>query len=275
MLQWCRLSIRYHRISLIFIVIHGLLDLIRGDNMQEQRLYPRFSVDTMDIFGKIMFSNNVEIINISMGGALVALLKTNRKLDKGKPCALAVKDKDKVLTLQGTVIRSELIDSTEPPQSSLTVTVGIKFSYFSSKKLQELADFISSFASSQKQTVVTKDDIYKMSGGRMHTRFHIDAPESAILYYYERYFVKKLSISGMLIKSNRALEIENILPMDMTLPGNNVIVFLGRIANLLPVNDVETGENDVGVEFVNMSEENNERLEKFVSSLHHTDISSS
>ncbi|HZV46943.1 MAG TPA: PilZ domain-containing protein [Thermodesulfovibrionales bacterium] len=243
--------------------------------MQEQRLYPRFSVDTMDIFGKIMFSNNVDIINISLGGALVALLKTNRKLDKGKHCALTVKDKDKVLTLQGTVIRSELIDSTEPPQGSLTVTVGIKFSYFSSKKLQELADFISSFASSQKQTVVTKDDIYKMSGGRVHTRFHIDAPESAILYYYDRYFVKKLSLSGMLIRSHRAPEIEDILPMEMTLPGNKAVVFLGRIANLFSVKEIEGGEDEAGVEFVNMSEENKERLEKFVASLHDTDISSS
>ena len=245
--------------------------------MQEQRLYPRFSVDTMDIFGKIMFSNNVDIINISMGGALVALLKTNRKLDKGKHCALTVKgrNKDKVLTLQGTVIRSELIDSTEPRQGGLTVTAGIKFLNLSSKKLQELADFIWSFSSSQKQTVVTKDDIYKMSGDRVHTRFHIDAPESAILYYYDRYFVKKLSLSGMLMRSHRAPEIEDILPMEMTLPGNKAVVFLGRIANLFSVKEIEGGEDEAGVEFVNMSEENKERLEKFVASLHDTDISSS
>ncbi len=48
---------------------------------KERRSFPRFTVDIMDIHGKMLFTNDVKILDISMGGVL---LKADRRLNIGR-----------------------------------------------------------------------------------------------------------------------------------------------------------------------------------------------
>ena len=246
--------------------------------MQERSHNQRFSVDMMNIHGKIMFSSNVEILNIGIGGILLALPKVHGKLDPDKSCTVKLEGKDETLTIQGTVVRSELNEVYKDPRGKVipVYTVAIQFMNLTSKKISDIADFIwRRVVASQKQKSFTKSDIYKMSGLRMYIRFRIDAPENVTLHFYDSYKVKQIGLSGMLIETEQALEIEDKLPMEMTLPENKRIMFLGRVVSCFLVDDTGPGRHEVGIEFLDMPEEDREKLDKFILLLHDVHESSS
>lgn len=231
---------------------------------------PRFSVDAMDIHGKIMFSSNVEIVNIGICGVLLALPKVHGELGSDESCTVKIESNDEVLTIQGTVVRSELNESYKDPRGkALPVhTVALQFMNLSTEEITDIEDFIRRYVvASQKQESFTKSDLYKMSGLRMYSRFRIDASENATLYFYNSYKVKNLGQSGMIIETEQALEIKDKLPMEMTFPENKRITFDGRVVSCFLVLDTDPERYEVGIEFINMSEESQERLKEFISSL--------
>lgn len=87
--------------------------------------------------------------------------------------------------------------------------------------------------------------------------------------------VKKLGLSGMLIETEQALENEDKFPMEMTLPENKVIMFQGVVVSCFLVIDTDPEKYEVGIEFLDMPEENRENLEKFILLLHDVHESSS
>ena len=62
--------------------------------MLEQRHSPRFSIESMDINGRIMLANKVEILNMSVGGLL---LKTDKRLNVGTIYVLRLESKGKLI----------------------------------------------------------------------------------------------------------------------------------------------------------------------------------
>jgi c-di-GMP-binding flagellar brake protein YcgR len=84
----------------------------------------------------------------------------------------------------------------------------------------------------------------------------MDVPES--------YGVKKISLGGMLIESESPLEIEERIPMEIILPGDIHIKFLGRIASSLKVSEVGTSRYNIGIEFIEMPEEDKKKLQEFI-----------
>lgn len=71
--------------------------------MQDKRRYKRFTLNILEISGKIMFATEVEVIDISIGGIS---LKVNRqpRLNIGSQYELQLDGKDEAVSLKGSVI---------------------------------------------------------------------------------------------------------------------------------------------------------------------------
>ncbi len=78
--------------------------------MDEKRRYKRFSVDIMEINGKMVLASYVKILDISIGGVS---FKANRRLNMGSEYSLKMENKRRELTVKGIIVRSTLSESIE------------------------------------------------------------------------------------------------------------------------------------------------------------------
>jgi len=96
-------------------------------------------------------------------------------------------------------------------------------------------------------------------------RISIEDPEKAVLNYQGSYKVKSINLGGMLIESEHPLEIESKFPMEIkTLTENSYIKFLGRVASCLLIKNKDIEHYDIGIEFIEMSEEDREILVELI-----------
>ena len=233
---------------------------------KERRSFPRFTVDIMDIHGKMLFTNDVKILDISMGGVL---LKADRRLNIGRDYTMKLESKGKILNVQGTVVRSMLSESRKDEKGEIVpiYTAGMHFINLSNEKMSEVKHFIRDNMMNEKDMEHFDENMFQMSGLRLYVRFNVEEPEKAVLHIQDSYTVKRISLSGMLIESENCLEIENDVPMEMTLPDNNVIMFMGRVVRCQLKSNEEGELYTVGIEFIEMSEHDKELLSDFISSL--------
>ena len=233
---------------------------------KERRSFPRFTVDIMDIHGKMLFANDVKILDISMGGVL---LKADRRLNLGRDYTMKLESKGKILNVQGTVVRSMLSESRKDEKGEIVpiYTAGMHFINLSNEKMSEVKHFIRDNMMNEKDMELFDENMFQMSGLRLYVRFNVEEPEKAVLHIQDSYTVKRISLSGMLIESENCLEIEDNVPMEMTLPDNNVIMFLGRVVRCQLKSNEEGELYTVGIEFIEMSEHDKELLSDFISSL--------
>ena len=107
---------------------------------------------------------------------------------------------------------------------------------------------------------------------RRHRRFAVDMMDIHITAKTtseksaasEDYFVKMLSLGGVLMTADRPHELENKLLMDLTLPENVRISCTGRVTSCLSVKRNRGVRYDIGVQFSDMSEEDKTKLKKFI-----------
>lgn len=222
----------------------------------------------MEINGMMMFANEVEILDISIGGISV---RADRRMNMGNEYSLKIRDKASVIPLKGTVVWSLLSGTKKSPDGDAfpLYTAGMRFSGLSSERVAELTRFIA-----EHRPEICDDDMHCLSGLRFNIRYNINAKETAVLNYPESYRVKKISLGGMLIESIHELEIEKRLPMELALPGDAVITFGGRVASCF-LSGPEEPLYDIGIEFVDMPDSDRERLAEFISALSETDEPSS
>ncbi len=220
----------------------------------------------MEINGRMVFADNVTILDISAGGVS---LKADRRLNIGNKYTLKLEDEENVLTVTGTIVWSVLSETREVPGGDIVpvYTAGMKFTDVSGEKSSEIINFIET----NKQKVYESVDLSGRSGLRHNVRVHINDPEKSSLNFSESYRAKILSLSGMLIESDHPLNIESILPMEITLPEYGAVGFMGRVASCRLIKDIEHGHFDMGIEFMDMSGEGEEKLREFILMLHRED----
>ncbi len=111
--------------------------------MEEKRLQKRFVVEGMDIDGKIILTNEVNVLDISIDGMLV---KADRRFDIGGQYWLRLRYGDNVLSLKGVVMWSVLSELRRTSADSRVplYKAGIKFIDMARDKYDALIDFISS-----------------------------------------------------------------------------------------------------------------------------------
>jgi c-di-GMP-binding flagellar brake protein YcgR len=228
--------------------------------MQNRRQHKRYQVDVIEINGKIVLAKYVKILDISIAGVC---LKTEKRLNIGGEYTLKMEGKGNVLTVRGTVTWVSLSESTVDSHGDIipVYKAGMKFVDVSNEKINEILNFIED----HKRDIDKLVDLYGPSGRRLYVRICIEEPEKAVLNYHGSYKVKILSLGGMLIESEHPLEIESKLPMEIkTLTENSYIKFLGRVASCLLIKNKDIEHYDIGIEFIEMSENDREILVELI-----------
>jgi c-di-GMP-binding flagellar brake protein YcgR len=230
--------------------------------LTERRRHTRFRMEVVDLTGKMMFADEVTILDISIGGVS---LKADRRLNIGHEYAVKMENAGRVLAVKGLVVWSVLSGNKEGARgdSIPLYTAGMKFMDVSDKKLEEIVNFIEKY----EQGAVMPISPYGTGVLRQSVRIRIDAQEKATVNFPENYKVKILSLGGMLVESERPVEIESRLSMEVFFPENTSITFLGRVASCRLVQDERVEFFHIGIEFIDMSEEHKEKLQEFVLSL--------
>ena len=110
--------------------------------MADRRQFERFSVNILDMNGKMMFARNVKVVNISMGGIS---FKADRRLNIGRNYTIKLENRDQVLTMEGSVVSSVLSESQKDPAGDVipVYTAGMKFTKVSDEsRLKEIIDSV-------------------------------------------------------------------------------------------------------------------------------------
>ncbi len=218
--------------------------------MEEKRRYKRFVVEGIE--GVLMFTTDVEILNISINGVA---LRASRRLELGREYTLKLEYKDKVVPMTGVVVWSVLSELHRDQHSENVpfYKAGLRFSDVVSSKMAMLIDFIESHK--------------LIEGQRLNIRFEVTSPDKAVLGGPHNYRVKKVSRGGMLIETDMPFDLEERIPMEVYIDGRNEIRFIGRIASCSEIADAIPRHFDIGVEFIDMSQDNRKRLEEFIDAL--------
>lgn len=218
---------------------------------KDHRRQPRFVVE--GLHGRMTFASEVEIVNMSLSGVA---LKLGRRLNIGSEYTLKLEVNDKTLSVKGVIVWSAIDErkSGALGEDVLVYSAGMKFTDVLTQRLMELVAFIDA----------NKLIEEKRLGG---LRFYIDAPGKALLDVPRPYHVKVISIRGMLIEADYRLEPEQRCPMEMTMQeGEPPLAFQGRVA-FCGEPKVETGAHQLGIEFLDLSSADRNRLDAFIQSL--------
>ena len=226
--------------------------------MKEKRKYPRYEIDGMDIYGKVLRSTEVQIHNISLGGAHITIKK---KLDVGSEYVLHLFHKGtELVPIKGVVLweKPEGNSTDDMGETVPVYSVGIEFKGVITSKGSDLLSFIEETAS---------DFTLRLKGLRV--KFHV--PEKVILQYPEHYTVKKISKGGMLIETMEEFPVEAKFPMEIMFPSESEqVMFLCRVASCMLIENKSSKYFDVGIEFIDVQDKDRITLEKFISSIRQT-----
>ena len=224
---------------------------------EDKRRFRRFSVDILGINGKMLFANEVEILDISVGGVS---LKVDRRLNIGNEYTLKMGNGDQSISIKGEIVWSKISGTKKGSRDDVIpiYAAGMRFSSIGGDKADSLARFIERVSHS------THEEAHRLSGLRFNMRFPVQGSKKAVLDMAEGYAVKKLSLGGMLIRSADPFEVDERFPMEIALPGGRRIDFVGRIASCFQVADEEPARYDIGIEFADMPEDDRASLKEFI-----------
>lgn len=225
--------------------------------MNENRRHKRFFVEGMEINGKMMFATEVSVLNISISGMSV---KADRRLDIGKEYTVKLQDHHRAISVKGVVVWSTLVGckGIHGDDMAPVYEAGMKFKDVLSGRIEDMIGFIG-----------------ENVGGPEHRfgglRFSIKDPGRAVLQFPSSYFVKKISAGGMLIEGKEALEVEQRLPMELSMPGGPPIGFTGRVASCAGAGERGIEHFDIGIEFAEMGDQARKQLLHFIGTLNAKD----
>jgi len=228
----------------------------------DKRRHKRFRSDLMELYGKMILAQKVEIIDISLSGVA---LKTDRKLNIGREYPLRLVWQGKTLDVWGVVVRSELIGSEEGDNGKnvSTYTAGVMFKDASSSTI---ADFINSIEWDKKEAVSVMVD------KRLNVRFDITTPCEKTLSFPTQFKVQEISLSGILIQTDQALGIESMIPMWLSLKTDKHISFIGRVASCQMIEDKGQAHFEIGMEFKDLTNKDIAVLNTFIDYLSMVEI---
>ncbi len=221
--------------------------------MTNKRRYKRFSVDLVSIGGRMVRATEVTLLDIS---ADELSLRADMRLNMGSSYVLKVHDANGNIALKGTVLWSSLTETRQGPDGDVIpqYKAVLKLANASPQMLSKLSLQIAA----QKQ----EDE-----GMRRASAADIAGAEGVFLAFPEGYQVRKISLGGMLIEKTGKVDIDRKIPMEISLPGGTSIQFQGRIASCMPSPEKGPDIFEIGIEFLDMPEEDKRGLSSFIDSL--------
>ncbi len=222
--------------------------------MEQMRRHKRYGLDLIDVKGKMSLSEKVEILDISLGGVA---LKSDRRLNPGREYMINLHDKGKTLNVTGMIVRSEL-SGMEVRANGERVSIYAAGMQFKDGLTDQVSDFLKSIVQNQKGTALLPEE------RRLNIRFQITDPRENILCYPVHFMVKTISLCGMLIRTDQALEIENKVPMSLSLNDGISVNFTGRVVSCNMKGDNAQTHYDIGLEFIELMDKDKTLLQTFI-----------
>jgi hypothetical protein len=216
----------------------------------------------MGINGKMILADRVEIIDISLGGVA---LKTDRRLNVGKEYLIKLGDKGKSIDVKGVIVRCEL-STIEERSNGERVSIYTAGMMFKDVSPDTIADFLNSIEEDKKEAMPVMVD------RRLTVRFYITTPWEKTLCFPAQFKVKEISLSGMLIQTDQALETESMVPMVLSLRADNPVNFTGRVVSCRMTEDRGQAHYEIGVEFKDLTDTDRTSLKTFIDYLAVTDV---
>lgn len=202
----------------------------------------------------MLSASGVEIMNMSMGGVA---LRADHRLNIGGEYSLKLQLQDRSVQIKGIVVWSVLTGFRKGSSQENTpeYSAGLRFKDVMTSALSDLISFI------DENKLVNE---HRLTG----MRFHVNIPGGkATLDFPQSFKVKLISQGGMLIETERDMDLEGTCPMEIWPSGENPIHFVGRVASHLEVLDETPPHYELGIEFVAINPEDAERLKSYVASL--------
>jgi hypothetical protein len=246
-------------------------------DMTEKRKYPRYSVEGMGIHAKSIFNMEVEVLDLCAGGFL---LRSERRLSMGIEYTFKFEHKENVVSVKGIVTREKLTGSKKISEEEIMpiYTANVKFRRGLTNDVQQLRDMIddkvrefkkrgfgdAEFKNSpSEKPALPRLKTIERSLGRVGIKIH--EAGNAILSFFETSVVKDISFGGMRIETERELPLETIFPLELIFAeSKNPIRCKGRVAFCLKITEKTPQRYRVGVEFIDMSDEDKLILGRYI-----------
>ena len=222
-----------------------------SDKKNEERRNKRYIVD--GIQGNVLYPADLEILNISIDGAAI---ETTKWLDLNREYTLKVKYKDIVLNLRGRIVWA-VLTSKEKKGSGEVIPVyraGVRFTDTLSEKTTMLINFIE------------ENKIRTLEKRLVGVRFKIVTYQDTKIDYPYKYEVKKMSLSGMLVETEYALDLNSNYDIELFL-ADNVLNIIGRIAYCEKIDSDDGIKYNIGIEFAEVSDNDKGLLKEFLNAL--------
>jgi Tfp pilus assembly protein PilZ len=227
--------------------------------MHPERQHKRYKVDSEKISCKMVLAKHVSILNISIGGLAI---KTDKKLSLGSQYRLTINGQSTTFTVKGKMVWSFLTETLKDTLGNVIpiYTSGIQFVDLSDKKIREISAFIKAHCKGEEEKV----EAYKKTGIRLYVRFDSVEENEAKVFFHEKYKIKNISLGGMLIESEHALEVEKSIQMELFLSGDEHINLTGRVASCIVITGEKQKIYDIRIEFISISEDNVKKLDTII-----------
>jgi Tfp pilus assembly protein PilZ len=228
---------------------------------KNERRYKRFTIGSMKIKGRLIFSKIVDIVDISLGGIS---LKADRRLNIGGEYILKIEEKGLHISVKATVIWASLHESVKSANGDLVpiYAVGMKFNESENEKISKLIEFIAPDMHMDR----VLGEVPIANEPRFHVRFQVGDSGKAVLTCPGNYSIRTVSMSGMLIETGNVLRVEEKISLEISLPGDNTINSHGRVVSCTPTKD-SPEHYAIGIEFLNMPPDNSSLLARFIGML--------
>ncbi len=223
--------------------------------MQEKRRHKRYTLDLMQINGKMVLADRIEIMDISAGGLA---MKTDRHLKVGSEYVIRLGNKKKNIDVRGRIIRCEL-STIETRSDGEGVSIYTAAMMFKGLPPETITEFINS--SGQVREEIPPPGANR----RLHVRFYIVTDGERTLKFPAQFMVKQISLSGMQIETDVSLPIEGRIPMGLSLRDNEEPVnFTGRVVSCQKTGNQEHPHHVFGVEFLELTKKDTQILQTFI-----------
>jgi hypothetical protein len=218
---------------------------------RERRRYKRYNA--AGVQGTVRFLADLKLVNISVDGAAI---ETSRRLDLNREYKFKVDYKGRPLEARGLVVWSKLVQGEKTKEGDVVPIYrsGVKFLDTLDEKTIELMNFI------EDNRVRTPE---RRLGG---VRCKIAKHQNVTVGYPYEYLVKKISLSGMEIETEHALDPDSRHEMELIL-NDKVLTITGRVVTCMKVPSEKTVKYDMGVEFLEMPADVRELLSHFIDTL--------
>jgi hypothetical protein len=203
------------------------------------------------------FASEVSVLDISMGGLS---LRADRRLNIGGTYMLRLESHQKAVSVVCQVAWARMSGTKKSGEGDTVplYTAGMKFVDLSPEGASDLLSLVECLG---------KDSVATPEERRTDVRFHIGTPGITSLIFPTDYRVRTISLSGMLIESAEALERESRVPMVLSLQDDRNIELVGRVVTCQLAEGVIPARCDIGIEFVDVSDEARDVLAAFIGML--------